>query len=88
MYWSCTVTHIFRMVIGFEWLTEALTLLQEINIQFLKQGMPPSGEIYRGTEATIFRHLTKSRVKKISKHMIQSKSVLNLDSSVANSFED
>jgi hypothetical protein len=43
---------------------------------------------YRGTEATIFRHLTKSRVKKISKHMIQSKSVLNHDSSVANSFED
>ena len=32
VYWSCTVTNTFRVVIDFKWLKEALTLLQEINI--------------------------------------------------------
>ncbi len=41
----------------------------------------------QGTKATDLRHLTKSRVKRISKHMIQSASVLHQDSSVANRFE-
>ena len=85
--WSCTVTNVFRVVIYYEWLTEALTLLQEINIHFLKQGMSPPMEFYSGTQATDLRHLTKSRVRRVSKHMIQSKSVLNHDSSVANRFE-
>ena len=76
VYWSCTVTNVFRAVIDCEWLTEALTLLQEVNIHFLKQGISPSVEFYSSTEATDLRHLTKSRVKRISKHMIQSKSVL------------
>ena len=42
VYWSCSVTNIFRVVIDYDWLTEALTLLQEINTRFLKQGMSPS----------------------------------------------
>ncbi|DBA82071.1 TPA: hypothetical protein ACH3X2_006815 [Trebouxia sp. C0005] len=86
VYWSCTVTNVFRVVVDYEWLTEALTLLQEINNHFLKQGMSPSVVFYMGTQAAGLRRLTKSRVKKISKHMIQSKCVLNHDSSVANRF--
>ncbi len=79
VYWSCTVTNVFRVVIDYEWLTEALTLLQEVNIHFLEQGMSPSVEFNSGTQATDLRHLTKSRVRRVSKHMIQSKSVLNHD---------
>ncbi len=74
VYRSCTFTNVLRVVIDYEWLTEALTLLQKINTHFLKQGMSPLVEVYSGTQAADLRHLTKSRVKRISKHMIQSKS--------------
>lgn len=86
VYWACTVTHTFRVAMDVEWLTMALTLLEKINMQFLRQGMSPSEEFYLSPEATDLRSLTKKRVKRISKDMIQSESVLNHDSSVADKF--
>ena len=88
VYWACTVTHTFRVVLDVEWLTMALTLLQEVNVQFLRQGMSPSEEFYSSEAATDLRSLTKKRIKRISKDMTQSESMLNHDSSVANKFLD
>ena len=45
-------------------LTEALTLLQVINIQFLKQDMSPFRGVLHETKATDFRHSTKSKFTK------------------------
>jgi len=88
MYWSCTVTNTFRVVTDFEWFDRgADTLAKECTSSFSNKACHPQRR-FTEAQSNRFQAPHQGRVKRISKHMLQSKSILNHDSSVANRFGD